>query len=48
MTLNNPLPLLSVKFLGVGIEVTVERVDDKTRLCATVEALVWSKCWATS
>ena len=48
MTLNNPLPLLSAKILGVGIEVTVERVDDKTRFCVTVEAIVWTKCWATS
>lgn len=46
-TLNNPLPILSLKFLGIGLEVTVEHIDNKVRFCVTVEAIVWSKCWAT-
>jgi hypothetical protein len=43
--LNNPLPILSAKLLGVGIEITVEREDEITQFCIKVEAIVWTKCW---
>ena len=45
MTLNNPLSVLSAKILGVGIEIFVENIDGKVHVCATVNAVVWERCW---
>ena len=45
MTLNNPLDLLSLKLLGIGVEVCVVTVDEKRTVDLTIETIVWSKKW---
>lgn len=42
--LNNPLPLLSAKFLGFGIELRLENIDGTFRLCLSIEAIIWNAC----
>jgi hypothetical protein len=43
--LNNPLPLLSAKILGFGIELVYEHHDDsRDKLCLTIEAIAWKYC----
>ena len=44
LTLNNPLALVSAKILGVGVDLTVVREDEKYKLCLQVEAVTWSWC----
>lgn len=45
MTLNNPWDLLSVKLLGIGLEVCIVTVDEKRTIDLTIETVVWSKKW---
>lgn len=45
MTLNNPLDLLSVKLLGIGLEVCIVTVDETRTIDLTIETVVWSKKW---
>lgn len=42
MKLNNPLILLSIKFLGIGVYASIENVDDHLYFVFNAEAIVWS------
>ncbi len=46
--INNPLPILSAKFLGVGVEIIYEHYDEGGgAFCVAVEAVMfkWCKKW---
>lgn len=42
MELNNPLVLIAIKMLGIGVEVRVEHTTKEWKLCFEVEAVVWA------
>jgi hypothetical protein len=46
--INEPLPLLSAKLLGVGIE--IEYRHSEKSLCLTIEAIAfkWCKTWGAT
>lgn len=45
MKLNDPLALVSLKLIGVGFDISLEKVAGIWHLCLTIDALAWSKCW---
>lgn len=45
ITLNNPLVLMNLTLLGIGMEFKIEKVGVIRSLCFTVETVVWRKCW---
>ncbi len=45
MKLIDPLSIVSVKIIGVGFDISLERIAGILHLCLTIDAVAWSKCW---